>query len=122
MCGITGFLQPGTADVGELAATCTRMTDAIIHRGPDAGGVWVEPNFSLALGHRRLSIIDLSEAGAQPMVSASGRYVVSFNGEIYNFIRLRKELEASRYPYKGHSDTEVILAAIEYLGTRKSHQ
>lgn len=120
MCGITGFLQPGTADVGELAATCTRMTDAIVHRGPDAGGVWVEPNFSLALGHRRLSIIDLSEAGAQPMVSASGRYVVSFNGEIYNFIRLRKELEDSRYPYKGHSDTEVILAAIEYLGTRKA--
>jgi asparagine synthase (glutamine-hydrolysing) len=82
MCGITGFLQPGAANAGELAAICTRMTDAITHRGPDSGGVWVEPGFSLALGHGRLSIIDLSEAGPQPMLSVSGRYVVSFNGEI----------------------------------------
>ena len=116
MCGITGFLRTGAADADELAATCTRMTDALTHRGPDAGGIWVDANVSLALGHRRLSIIDLSEAGAQPMVSASGRYVASFNGEIYNFMRLRKELSGSRYPYKGHSDTEVLVEAIDCWG------
>lgn len=92
------------------------MTDALTHRGPDARGVWVDSQYPLALGHRRLSIIDLSEAGAQPMVSASGRYVLSFNGEIYNFQRLRRDLGSSNYPYKGHSDTEVILAAVETLG------
>ena len=96
------------------------MTDTIAHRGPDADGVWVDPDHSLALGHRRLSIIDLTDAGAQPMMSASGRYVLSFNGEIYNFMRLRKQLEAGAYPYKGHSDTEVILAAAEQLGVREA--
>jgi len=117
MCGITGCIQSGGA-VRDLSELCGRMTDAIAHRGPDAYGVWVDPQYPLALGHRRLSIIDLSEAGAQPMLSATGRYVLSFNGEIYNFSRLRKELSDSRYPYKGHSDTEVILAAVEHLGSR----
>jgi asparagine synthase (glutamine-hydrolysing) len=120
MCGITGFIQyRGGAGI-ELASCCHDMTAAIVHRGPDAGGVWVDPDYPLALGHRRLSIIDLSEAGAQPMVSASGRYVLTFNGEIYNFLRLRKELEVSEYPFRGHSDTEVILAAVEYLGAEKA--
>ncbi len=120
MCGITGFIQQKNASASDLHAVCTRMTDTITHRGPDASGVWVDPDRPLALGHRRLSIIDLTDAGAQPMVSASGRYVLSFNGEIYNFIRLRKQLEAGGYPYKGHSDTEVILAAVEKLGVREA--
>jgi asparagine synthase (glutamine-hydrolysing) len=96
------------------------MADMIVHRGPDAGGVWVDPSYPLALGHRRLSIIDLSEAGAQPMVSASGRYVLSFNGEIYNFSRLRREPGLSSYPFRGHSDTEVILAAAQHLGVEQA--
>ena len=119
MCGITGFIQGGDA-ARDLSEICRRMTGAITHRGPDASGVWVDPQYPLALGHRRLSIIDLSEAGAQPMVSASRRYVLSFNGEIYNFQRLRKSLGDSHYPYKGHSDTEVILAAVERLGSREA--
>tara|TARA_R110002073_G_scaffold79001_18_gene190301 strand:- start:9209 stop:11095 length:1887 start_codon:yes stop_codon:yes gene_type:complete len=96
------------------------MADTIVHRGPDADGVWVDPSFPVALGHRRLSIIDLSNAGAQPMESASGRYVLSFNGEVYNFSRLRQEPELSNYPFQGHSDTEVILAAIQHLGVERA--
>ena len=120
MCGITGFIQYKGGAGDEIARRCSEMAEMITHRGPDAGGVWVDPSFPLALGHRRLSIIDLSEAGAQPMVSASERYVLSFNGEIYNFVRLRKELEISDYPFKGHSDTEVILAALEHFGVEKA--
>ncbi|MEJ6541524.1 MAG: asparagine synthetase B, partial [Halioglobus sp.] len=120
MCGITGFIQYRGGAQKDLAQRCQAMADTIIHRGPDAGGVWVDPSFPLALGHRRLSIIDLSEAGAQPMVSASGRYVLSFNGEVYNFPRLRQEHGISTYPYRGHSDTEVILAAVQHLGVEKA--
>ena len=120
MCGITGFIQYRGGAQKDLAQRCQAMADTIIHRGPDAGGVWVDPSFPLALGHRRLSIIDLSEAGAQPMVSASGRYVLSFNGEVYNFARLRQEHGVSAYPYRGHSDTEVILAAVQHLGVEKA--
>lgn len=120
MCGITGFIQYKGGAQDSIAARCRSMADTISHRGPDAGGVWVDPSFPIALGHRRLSIIDLSEAGAQPMLSASGRYALSFNGEIYNFARLRKELEPFDYPFRGHSDTEVILAAVEHLGVEKS--
>jgi asparagine synthase (glutamine-hydrolysing) len=120
MCGITGFIQYKGGTGEEISSRCTDMADSILHRGPDAGGVWVDPSFRLALGHRRLSIIDLSAAGAQPMVSASQRYVLSFNGEIYNFVRLRKELEVSAYPFRGHSDTEVILSAVEYFGVEKA--
>ena len=120
MCGITGFIQYKGGAQEDLARRCQTMADTIIHRGPDAGGVWVDPSFPLALGHRRLSIIDLSEAGAQPMVSASGRYVLSFNGEVYNFPRLRQEHGISNYPYHGHSDTEVILAAVQQLGVEKA--
>ncbi len=116
MCGIVGFLQSRRAPIETLSSICQRMTDTIEHRGPDAQGIWVDPDNALAFGHRRLSIIDLSEAGAQPMVSASGRYVLSYNGEVYNFQRLRRELGEGAYPYKGHSDTEVILAAVETLG------
>ena len=120
MCGITGFIQYRGGSPEDLARRCQSMADTIIHRGPDAGGVWVDPSFPLALGHRRLSIIDLSNAGAQPMESASGRYVLSFNGEVYNFPRLRQEPELSNYPFRGHSDTEVILAAVQHLGVERA--
>jgi asparagine synthase (glutamine-hydrolysing) len=120
MCGITGFIQYQGGSRDELARRCQDMADTIIHRGPDAGGVWVDASYPLALGHRRLSIIDLSEAGAQPMESASGRYVLSFNGEVYNFPRLRQEPGLSGYPFRGHSDTEVILAAVQHLGVEEA--
>ncbi|NQX89620.1 MAG: asparagine synthase (glutamine-hydrolyzing) [Halioglobus sp.] len=120
MCGITGFIQYDGGPLEQLAERCEAMADTIAHRGPDAHGVWVDPSFPIALGHRRLSIIDLSKAGAQPMVSASGRFVLSFNGEIYNFARLKKEPGLASYPYRGHSDTEVILAVVEQLGVEKA--
>jgi asparagine synthase (glutamine-hydrolysing) len=120
MCGITGFIQYGGESSEELARRCQRMADKIAHRGPDAEGVWVDPSYPIALGHRRLSIIDLSEAGAQPMVSSSGRYVLSFNGEVYNFSKLRREAGISAYPYQGHSDTEVVLAAAQHLGVEQA--
>jgi asparagine synthase (glutamine-hydrolysing) len=120
MCGITGFIQYKGGAHDDLAMLCQSMADTIVHRGPDAGGVWVDSSFPLALGHRRLSIVDLSAAGAQPMVSASGRYVLSFNGEIYNFSRLRQDPELVSYSFRGHSDTEVILAAVQHLGVEKA--
>ena len=92
------------------------MTRALNHRGPDAGGVWSDQEAGIALGHRRLAIIDLSETGRQPMISASGRYVLTYNGEIYNFRELRHGLERDGYSFRGHSDSEVILAAAEVYG------
>lgn len=117
MCGLTGFVGvPQSPDF--LRATVRAMSDAIVHRGPDDSGEFVEPERGLAFGFRRLAIVDLSEAGHQPMTSASGRYVMVFNGEVYNYESIRRELrEAGRAPeFRGHSDTEVMLAAIEAWG------
>src|SRR5215212_9701672 len=100
MCGIAGFWTPDHR-VGDGLATLTAMTDAIRHRGPDADGHWYDEAAGIFLGHRRLSIIDLSAAGAQPMVSPGGRYVISFNGEIYNFPELRAELDDHRIQFRG---------------------
>ncbi len=118
MCGIAGFL--GAPPVGSPASSVRLMTDAIAHRGPDADGAWCDDDAGIALGHRRLSIIDLSPFGAQPMPSASGRYVVAFNGEAYNYAPIRAELEAGGYPFRGHSDTEVLLAAFDRWGIEAS--
>jgi asparagine synthase (glutamine-hydrolysing) len=113
MCGIVGFCSKGT----DLAPDSLRrivgaMADALVHRGPDDNGVWIDPDAGLALGHRRLSIIDLSATGRQPMASSCGRYVLTYNGEIYNFQSLRAELEQLGHSFRGHSDTEVLLAAL----------
>lgn len=123
MCGIAGFWleQPLPRDVAETHLS--RMTTAIRHRGPDDAGSWYDPATGVGLGHRRLSIVDLSPHGHQPMGSASGRYTISFNGEVYNFAELRRELELAgvlRAPWRGHSDTEVMLAAIEAYGLERA--
>ena len=116
MCGIAGCLRPGGDRRERLESVARRMSDALRHRGPDDEGCWVDPARGVALGHRRLSILDLSPAGHQPMVSESGRWVVIFNGEIYNFLDLRAELEPLGHRFRGHSDTEVVLAAVERWG------
>lgn len=118
MCGIAGFLQlPGMSD-GDMRGIAARMADSISHRGPDDAGTWADARAGVAFGHRRLAIIDLSSAGHQPMQSASGRWTIVYNGEIYNHLELRKLLEAEhRAPqWRGHSDTETLLAAVEGWG------
>ncbi|SFF60768.1 asparagine synthase (glutamine-hydrolysing) [Fontimonas thermophila] len=119
MCGIAGVLRPRTpaGDAQADAAAVRRMTAALAHRGPDGAGHWFDAEAGIGLGHRRLAIIDLSEQGAQPMVSADGRWVLAFNGEIYNFRDLRQRLDtAGPHPWRGHSDTEVLLEAIAAWG------
>ncbi|MGO8828771.1 MAG: asparagine synthase (glutamine-hydrolyzing) [Steroidobacteraceae bacterium] len=118
MCGITGFLTAGGFSEAEAQHTVEEQTRTLMHRGPDDGGTWVDPDAGIALGHRRLSILDLSLAGHQPMVSASGRYVIVLNGEIYNHLDLRARLDAagSAPRWRGHSDTETLLAGIDQWG------
>jgi len=115
MCGIAGILG-GRSEPSAYAATLRAMAAAVAHRGPDGEGIWVDAAAGVALGHRRLAVIDPSPAGDQPMFSVGGRFVIVFNGEIYNFRRLRVELEGEGYPFFGHSDTEVLLAAIDLWG------
>jgi asparagine synthase (glutamine-hydrolysing) len=117
MCGITGFFDPSRDSSKQvLDQTVTSMAAAIAHRGPDGHGIWTDETSGLALGHRRLAIIDLSEDGAQPMASANGRYILAYNGEVYNFQHLRRELEGKGHSFRGHSDTEVVLAGIVEWG------
>ena len=117
MCGFTGFLGgQWPADTARLWVE--RMTQAIVHRGPDSDGHWLDPDAGIALGHRRLAVVDLTPAGAQPMASPSGRYVLAYNGEIYNHLDLRGELAKSGFnpAWRGHSDTETLLAGFEFWG------
>ena len=128
MCGITGFWEVPIRPEGELNEMARSMANAIAHRGPDDLGAWSDPQAGIALGHRRLSIIDLSPAGHQPMASSSGRFVIAFNGEVYNHLELRAELDNSSHPsalsgvagttlkWRGHSDTETLLAGFERWG------
>ncbi|HEY5810104.1 MAG TPA: asparagine synthase (glutamine-hydrolyzing) [Povalibacter sp.] len=123
MCGITGFLSadaftPRTngSSAEDPARILDAMADTLAHRGPDDRGTWIDADAGIGLGHRRLSIIDLSADGHQPMVSASQRYVIVFNGEIYNYRALSAELAARGHQFRGHSDTEVLLAAVEAWG------
>ena len=92
------------------------MAGEICHRGPDDEGVWIDETAGIALSHRRLSIVDLSPLGHQPMTSKTGRYVLAFNGEIYNYVGLAAELKDRDHAFRGHSDTEVLLAAVEEWG------
>ena len=113
MCGIAGFWD-GRRRGSDPRAVLERMTKSLAHRGPDDQGCWFDPDTGVGLGHRRLSILDLSPEGHQPMFSASGRFAIVFNGEVYNYRQIRQELKT--IPWRGHSDTEVMLAAIEQWG------
>jgi asparagine synthase (glutamine-hydrolysing) len=118
MCGIAGLFRPGGGDETALSGYVAQMAEALTHRGPDAGGIWTNAAAGVAFGHRRLSILDLSEAGAQPMRSECGRFTVTFNGEIYNHLDIRSELEAGGAGpnWRGHSDTETLLYAVRQWG------
>ncbi len=120
MCGFVGFvhLDPRSLTLDNMQQTVRKMSGAIVHRGPDAEGIFVDPQSQVALGFRRLAIRDLTVAGHQPMESASQRYVITFNGEIYNSEEVRAQLqsEVGEIPFRGHSDTEVLLAGIDHWG------
>jgi asparagine synthase (glutamine-hydrolysing) len=118
MCGIAGFLASENLPFSRVETTIEAMTATIAHRGPDDSGTWIDAQAGVALGHRRLSILDLSPQGHQPMASEDGRYMIVFNGEVYNFGALRKQLEPSGHRFRGGSDTEVVLAAIQEWGLR----
>ncbi len=120
MCGITGFLTSSVDTELDLKITVGRMTDRLAHRGPDDSGIWVDRASGIALGHRRLSILDLSQDGHQPMHSESSRYVIVFNGEVYNFYDLRHDLKSFGHSFSSVSDTEVLLAAIEQWGVEEA--
>jgi asparagine synthase (glutamine-hydrolysing) len=119
MCGFTGyFCMEQMFDQVTSGQVLKRMTGTLVHRGPDSEGFWLDHDDGIALGHRRLAILDQSKNGAQPMHSATGRYVIAFNGEIYNHLDLRKELEKEGITsaWKGHSDTETLLAGFDIWG------
>src|SRR5688572_12778340 len=123
MCGLTGFLLREPGAVADADGLLARMATAIAHRGPDAQATWNDPATGIGLGHRRLSILDLSSAGAQPMASHSGRFVATYNGEIYNYLDVRRELDAGGdIAWRGHSDTEVMLEACERWGVERTLQ
>jgi asparagine synthase (glutamine-hydrolysing) len=120
MCGIAGILHFSQEPISE--ASINKLTDAVAHRGPDGRGIWFNQTQTVALGQRRLSILDLSEAGKQPMPDQTGRYWITFNGEIYNFLEIRAELIAKGYQFHSESDTEVILAAYQAWGQAMLHK
>src|SRR5947209_1081819 len=119
MCGVVGILDPrhcrGREERERLLA---EMADAMEPRGPDGRGVWSDPVCGIGFGHRRLAILDLSAAGHQPMVSTSGRFVISYNGEVYNHREIAADLVALGVRFRGHSDTEILVEAIEQWGVR----
>ncbi len=123
MCGLTGFLcglRNQTAD--QMQTIVGRMAETLHHRGPDDTGVWCQPAMGIALGFKRLSIVDLSQAGHQPMTSSSGRFVIAYNGEVFNHNDLRTELIAKGYRFRGHSDTEVLIEGFSEWGIEATVQ
>jgi asparagine synthase (glutamine-hydrolysing) len=121
MCGLVGFRSLTSAQDGN-ASLAQAMADRIRHRGPDGEGVWVDSEAGFAVAHRRLSILDLSAAGHQPMLSTSGRFVLAYNGEVYNHLALREQLQVEKAApeWRGHSDTETLLASFEAWGIERT--
>jgi asparagine synthase (glutamine-hydrolysing) len=122
MCGLTGILSRAGGSPADIGDTLSAMTGVLQHRGPDAEGMWIDRQAGIALGHRRLAIVDLTAAGAQPMHAANERWVTVYNGELYNTEDLRREIEQAGGPiaWRGHSDTEVILEAVSLWGVQRS--
>lgn len=116
MCGFVGYFTKNLGN--ELAQDLATATDTLGHRGPDGRGVWKNTELGIGLGHRRLSIIDLTDAGRQPMQSTDGRFMIVYNGEVYNFIQLRKELQGFGYEFFSQTDTEVVLNAFRHWGSK----
>ncbi|SEH97925.1 asparagine synthase (glutamine-hydrolyzing) [Pseudomonas asplenii] len=119
MCGFAGFLGSGGAESG-AEEVLRRMSNSLLHRGPDEGGLWTDTSAQIGLAHRRLAIIELSPAGSQPMASPSGRYVLAYNGEVYNHLSLREEVGLSGGDWAGHSDTETMLRGFEHWGIEET--
>ena len=115
MCGITGIFSKNSGQYF-LVDEAKKMADSLAHRGPDEAGIWYESDYSCVLSHRRLSILDLSKNGSQPMISKSNRFVICYNGEIYNTDELLKNYPSTNLVIKGHSDTEIILELFERHG------
>jgi asparagine synthase (glutamine-hydrolysing) len=123
MCGFAGWFDSSrSAPHDRLRSVVALMNDTLRHRGPDSSGDWVSSDLSLAMGHRRLAIVDLSPAGHQPMSTPDGRFVLSYNGEIYNHAVVREELSAMGWGFRGHSDTETLLYGIAAWGVRAALQ
>lgn len=122
MCGIVGVLNASGRGPGASIPLVDDLAQCLHHRGPDDAGSWADSEAGIALGHRRLSILDLSSAGHQPMLSGSARYVIAFNGEIYNHMQIRKALDSSpsRLAWRGHSDTETLLAGFDHWGVERT--
>lgn len=121
MCGITGFWDfSHETRSDDCQAIITKMADSLLHRGPDDEGFWMDASVGIALGFRRLAILDLTPTGRQPMISEDGRFVIIFNGEVYNHVTLRTELQNYGQSFKGHSDTEVMLAAVCQWGVTEA--
>ena len=117
MCGLAGFInKSGGLGLDGLEATARSMAGTLAHRGPDDKGTWVDPEVGLAFGFQRLSILDLTPAGHQPMVSGNGRWVLVYNGEVYNFADLRRELEDRGIRLRGKSDSEVVVESCAQWG------
>jgi asparagine synthase (glutamine-hydrolysing) len=119
MCGITGIFSP-SSNIINIGTQVNQMSERIKHRGPDGEGLWIDESNTIALGHRRLAIIDLSQDGAQPMSSSCGRYTMVFNGEIYNYLEIRSQLEKKGNSFRGRSDSEVLISAIATWGLIKA--
>jgi asparagine synthase (glutamine-hydrolysing) len=121
MCGIAGLFDPTRSGaVDRLGAEAAAMAASLAHRGPDDDGLWVDPDGRIAFGHRRLAVVDLSPHGHQPMASADGRWIVSYNGEIYNFEELRSQLGGQGLSFRGGSDTEVLVGAVQAWGVERT--
>ncbi|WLA54604.1 MULTISPECIES: asparagine synthase (glutamine-hydrolyzing) [Bradyrhizobium] len=120
MCGISGIWERDGCTLQDLKRRASAMTQTLSHRGPDDSGVWLSEQAGIAFGQRRLAIIDLSSLGHQPMVSANGRYTITFNGEIYNFRELKAELDRCGVQFRGHSDTEVVVEGFAQWGVKST--
>ena len=122
MCGISGYLSTDSLNRNYLFDMGSKMNQELLHRGPDDNATWINDNSNLMLNHTRLSIIDLSSNGSQPMHSSCNRYVMKFNGEIYNHLEIKKNIENSKYSkiFRGHSDTEILIEAISLFGLEET--